>query len=227
MSHPHILLLEDDQSFGYILSSYLDIQDFQVTWVKSAEEATQILANQSFALALLDITLPGMNGFEFAQIVRSQHPALPFVFLTARSLKVDALKGFRLGAFDYLTKPIDEELLVAKINALLAQTQRTREAQFDEFRIGQYQFLPQRFQLIHPDKERKLTGRETELLTLLCSHRGKLLPRKLALQQIWGDADEFSRKSMDVFISRLRKYLAQDPSIRIENIHGKGFVFDW
>lgn len=218
-----ILLLEDDPSFGYILSEYLQMKDLPVTWVKTAEEALQKLERQSFRLAILDIMLPGMSGFELADIIKKDHPRLPFIFLSAKSLKIDQLKGFQLGAFDYITKPVDEELLVAKVRALLMQ-QGSSKQQNKAYSIGAYTFFSETFQLHHPTSNRKLTAREAELLQLLCLHQGRLMSRKKALLRIWNSNDEFSRKSMDVFISRLRKYLSEDQSISIENVHGKGFI---
>lgn len=158
-----------------------------------------------------------------ASIIKKENPRLPFIFLSAKSLKIDQLKGFQLGAYDYITKPVDEELLVAKIRALLTQ-QGTGAYQNQTFSIGAYTFFAESFQLQHASSSRKLTAREAELLTLLCQYQGRLLSRKKALLQIWGSNDEFSRKSMDVFISRLRKYLSTDPNISIENVHGKGFI---
>lgn len=218
-----ILLLEDDQSFGYILSEYLKMQDFKVEWVTSGEDALDVLKKKNFALAILDIMLPGMDGFELASILKKQNEDIPFIFLSAKSLKIDKLKGFKLGAFDYVTKPVDEELLVAKIKALLGQIKTTAKEVLN-FKIGEYEFLPDLFKLIYASDEIKLTARETALLQLLCEHQNKLLQRKKALNQIWGAHDEFSRKSMDVFISHLRKYLSRDTNVSIENIHGQGFI---
>lgn len=223
MNMNRILLVEDDPSFGYILSEYLGMQDFVVDWAKSGEEAIDSLTKESYQLAILDIMLPGMNGFEFASILRQKEADLPFIFLSAKSLKVDQLKGFQLGAFDYVTKPVDEELLVAKIKALLGQMGQGSGTQ-GPYQIGDYSFHPEQFQLQYKDQITQLTARETELLSLLCEYRPQLLPRKLALQQIWGFSNEFSRKSMDVFISRLRKSLSLDPNVRIDNVHGKGFL---
>jgi len=137
----------------------------------------------------------------------------------------DRLKGFKLGAYDYITKPVDEELLVAKIRALISQSSTVKEKQ-DEYKIGRYEFLPSMYQLKYNDKVIKLTARETELLRLLCEHKKQLLPRREALNEIWGSNDEFSRKSMDVFVSHLRKYLSKDPDVRIENVHGQGFILN-
>ena len=155
--------------------------------------------------------------------MQSQREADPNIFLSARSLKVDQLKGYQLGAYDYVTKPVDEELLVAKIRALLTRMTPT-EPRATAYVLGQFTFWPQEYRLEGPVGEQRLTAREADLLLLLCQHANTLLPRKKALQQIWGNTDEFSRKSMDVFISHLRKYLAADATIRIDNIHGKGFI---
>ena len=218
-----ILLLEDDQSFGYILSEYLTMQDFDIVWVKSGKAALQSIKEQIFDLAIFDIMLPDINGFEVAESISRQNPDLPFMFLSAKSLKIDKLKGYKLGAVDYITKPVDEELLVAKIKVLIGKNGRKSPAS-SEYQIGIYKFYPSLQKLSHNDKTTKLTTREAALLEMLCQHKNQLLPRKKALHEIWGNVDEFSRKSMDVFISHLRKYLSNDNRISIENVHGKGFV---
>ena len=223
MMNTKILLLEDDPSFGYILSEYLSMQEFNIDWVKSSEKALSMLEKNDYSLAILDIMLPGIDGFELAKIIKQKYDELPFIFLSAKSLKIDKLKGFKLGAYDYITKPIDEELLVAKIKALIGQTSK-RTSLTKDYQIGFYEFYPSLFQLKFNDEVYKLTARETELLSMLCEYNHQLLPRKKALQQIWGSSDEFNRKSMDVFISHLRKYLSKDPNVRIENVHGKGFI---
>jgi len=219
-----ILLLEDDRSFGYILSEYLLMQDFHVEWVKTGEEVLKILEADNFNLAILDVMLPGIDGYELAKILMKKHSDLPFIFLSAKSLKIDKLKGFKLGAIDYITKPVDEELLVAKINAILNQSKNSK-GEDNCIKIGSYEFKPKLFQLIYQEEIIKLTARESELLLMLCEHKNNLLSRKKALNDIWGTNDEFNRKSMDVFISKLRKYLNKDRSITIDNIHGKGFIF--
>lgn len=218
-----ILLLEDDQSFGYILSEYLRMHDFDVDWVKSGEEALKMLNKNIYSIAILDIMLPGIDGFELAAKMKRDFEETPFIFVSAKSLKIDKLKGYKLGAYDYITKPVDEELLVAKIRALIRQTKIVDPVK-NEYAIGDYSFVPSLFQLKFNDDIIKLTSRETKLLTLLCEHKNSLLSRKKALSEIWGSNDEFNRKSMDVFISRLRKYLAKDPAITLENVHGEGFI---
>ena len=227
MKH-RLLLVEDDESFGYILKEYLMLHDFEMTWIKDGNEAIRRLNQESFDLCILDIMLPGADGFTVASSLREHGGEIPFLFLTARSLKVDKLKGFRLGCDDYEVKPVDEELLLAKINAILARTSRSSPSSSaltpTLLSLGAYQFDIRNQTLTFAGASRILTDRETELLQLLYAHRNELLDRKKVLKEVWGVADLFSRKSMDVFISRLRKYLSDDPSIRIINVHNKGFI---
>lgn len=219
-----LLLIEDDQSFGYILSEYLSLTGFHVDWVTSGEDGLKQMTNNLYNLAILDIMLPGIDGFELARQLKQKYPETPFLFLSAKSLKIDRLKGFKLGACDYLTKPVDEELLVAKINALINLSKKENIQHKGEYGIGKYQFIPSLFQLKIGNEIIKLTARETELLRLLCDHKDQLLTRKKALLHLWGSNDEFSRKSMDVFVSHLRKYLSEDPQVSIENVHRQGFI---
>lgn len=218
-----ILLLEDDQSFGYILSEYLMMHGYEIHWKKSGKEALAAIEKQNFDLAILDIMLPDIDGFEVAENISRKQASLPFIFLSAKSLKIDKLKGYKAGAFDYITKPVDEELLLAKIKVLVGN-HKTAKSETSEYEIGEYLFSFSLQKLTFKDQSTKLTSREAALLQMLCEHKNQLLPRKKALREIWGNVDEFSRKSMDVFISHLRKYLSKDKSITIENIHGKGFV---
>lgn len=219
-----ILLIEDDESFGYILSEYLGLHDFEVTWAKSGEDGLKKAEQSYFGLGIFDIMLPGQNGYEVAEKIKRKYPELPFIFLSAKSLKIDKLKGFKVGADDYITKPVDEELLLAKIKALLKRNIKI-ESIYDLFRIGKYQFTFSIQQLTFENEIIHLTKRESELLRMLCQNENQLLPRKKALREIWGATDEFSRKSMDVFISHLRKYLSKDERVQINNVHGQGFIF--
>jgi DNA-binding response OmpR family regulator len=219
-----ILLIEDDESFGYILSEYLGLHDFEVTWAKSGEEGLKKAAQSIFGLGIFDIMLPGQNGYEIAGKIKRKYPELPFIFLSAKSLKIDKLKGFKVGADDYITKPVDEELLLAKIKALLKRNIKTEYID-DVFKIGNYQFTFSLQQLTFGNEKVHLTKRESELLRMLCQNENQLLSRKKALREIWGATDEFSRKSMDVFISHLRKYLSKDERVQINNVHGQGFIF--
>jgi DNA-binding response OmpR family regulator len=217
-------LIEDNETFGYILKEYLEMHDYIVFWEKTGEAGIDMVLQNTIDLCVLDITLPKMDGFEVARQIKKTVPGLPFIFLTARSLKIDKLKGFRLGADDYLTKPIDEELLLAHIRAIINRTSKSQPLGSANYQIGQYQFNPRNQTLEAAEDRVKLTQMESELLMMLYTNKGQLMDRALALKTIWGSTDEFSRKSMDVFISRLRKHLSADQSIRIENVHGKGFI---
>lgn len=220
-----LLLVEDDNSFGYILKEYLDIKGFHVTWSRDGLQAIDLIRRHAFDLCILDIKLPGADGFAVAEAIRKYEPGLPFIFLTAKGLKVDKLKGFRSGCDDYEVKPVDEELLVAKINAIIARSGKTVAA--DEnfcYQIGAYLFDYRNQALSYKEKQAVLTQREADLLKLLCQHQNILVDRKTVLKDIWGMNDLFTRKSMDVFISRLRKRLKDDPSVKIINIHNRGFV---
>jgi len=219
----NIILIEDNESFGYILAEYLNLHDYSVDWAKTGAEGIQMMGQKKYDLGVFDIMLPDQNGYEVAAWVKKQVPHLPFIFLSAKSLKVDKLKGFKLGADDFVTKPIDEELFLAKVKALIKRTTHQLPIT-DEYHIGEYHFQVNLQKLHRKAETTSLTKREAELLQMLCQCQGQLLPRKQALQEIWGATDEFSRKSMDVFISHLRKYLAKDQRVKITNIHGKGFV---
>jgi DNA-binding response OmpR family regulator len=220
-----LLLVEDDNSFGYILKEYLDIKGFHVTWSRDGLQAISLIEQHTFDLCILDITLPGADGFSVAESIKKNEPGLPFIFLTAKGLKVDKLKGFRSGCDDYEVKPIDEELLVAKINAIISRSgKNVVENETHLYTIGAYQFDYRNQALLYKDKSTLLTQREAALLRLLCRHQNILVDRKTILKEIWGISDLFARKSMDVFISRLRKRLKDDASVKIINIHNRGFV---
>lgn len=221
-----ILLVEDDLSLGYLLSEYLKMKGFNLTWVKSGNEALKIIHTDLFDLAILDVMMPDIDGFELARKIKNQITALPFMFLTARSMKIDVLKGFSIGAVDYIKKPIDEEELVARIEALLARLSPVEKqmAAQSTYTIGTY-ILDTASQLLHFKNETiKLTSRETELLVILKKNENQLCSHKDILVTIWGKNDYFNRKSLNVFISHLRKYLSDDPALKIENVHRKGFI---
>ena len=221
-----IALVEDDESLGYVLSEYLRINDFDITWLKSGRELLDLLDNHMFDLLILDVTLPDTSGFELAISIKSKFPRLPFIFLTARSMKIDVLKGFAAGAVDYLKKPIDEEELVAKIKALLDRIVVTESHSDNQNKIGigLYTFDPQIQVLEHQGEKIRLTERESSLLFLLSSRVNELCSHNDILLSLWGKNDYFNKKSLNVFISHLRKYLAKDPNIKIENIRNRGFT---
>ncbi|PCJ92695.1 MAG: two-component system response regulator [Flavobacteriaceae bacterium] len=222
-----ILLVEDDGSLGYLLSEYLKMKGFDVVWKKNPIHGLSTAESGVFDLAILDVMMPEMDGFTLASEIGKVSPTLPFIFLTARSLKIDVLKGFSVGAVDYLKKPIDEEELVVRINALLLRLNKPtgQIVQKLDFKIGEYHLKSTTQELFFNDEVIHLTSRENELLKLLASHEDELCTHKDILNRIWGKNDYFNKKSLNVFITRLRKYLEKDPKIKIENIHGKGFVF--
>ena len=221
-----ILLVEDDPTLGYLLREYLTMNGFEISLAKTASEAMQLLDSHIFELAILDVMLPDKDGFELAKNIKTIHPTIPFLFLTARSLKVDVLKGFSIGAVDYLKKPIDEEELVVRIKALLSRIKTTQKTETKEelSTIGKYDFHYKNQQLAFKDEKITLTKREAELLHFLLSNKNNLCTHKEILNELWGKSDYFNKKSLNVFITHLRKYLQKDPSISIENIHKQGFI---
>lgn len=221
-----LILVEDDASLGYLLSEYLGMKGFSVTWTKNAQEGLKKVETSAFDLAILDIMLPDMDGFELSQKIKTINPELPFLFLTARSLKIDVLKGFSMGAVDYLKKPIDEEELVVRINALLSRlvADVDTEPQETNFEIGNYTLNTESFELKHKGESIKLTGKEFDLLTLLAMNINQLVTHKEILTTIWDKNDYFNKKSLNVFISHLRKHLSRDPRISIVNVNRRGFM---
>lgn len=224
-ANPRILLVEDDKNLGYILSEYLAMKGFEVTWAKDGEEALLYIHKDPFSLCILDVMLPAMDGFSVAEKIAGSAHKVPYIFLTAKNLKVDKLKGFKLGCDDYIVKPVDEEELVARIQAVLKRTTLVPQTDLTELtHIGSSTFHFATQVLDISGTEHKLTSKESEVLLMLLNHRNTLLDRETALKRIWGSNDYFNRRSMDVIISRLRKHLSTDEHIRITNIHGKGYM---
>jgi len=219
-----LLLVEDDLSFGSVLKSYLEINDFAVTWVDDGKYAVDRFKNGTFHLCILDVMLPHVDGFTIAARIRQIDATVPFIYLTARTLREDVLKGYQTGADDYITKPFDTEVLLYKIRAILRRNRDLPEKTGTIFDIGRFRFDYKLRQISGMEMIRKLTPKEAELLKLLCEHINNLLPREIALVKIWSDDSYFTARSMDVFITRLRKYLEADPAIEIKNIHGSGFI---
>lgn len=222
---PKILLIEDDESLGYLLSQYLTLKNFEIHWEKNGKSGLKALDAEKFDLLILDVSLPDINGFEIAEKLRTKYENQPFLFLTARTMKIDLLRGFSLGAVDYLKKPIDEEELVARINSLLKLTSRTTSIpQMVKYDIGDYSFNRTLNLLSINQKEVSLTEREAEVLQFLVERKNNLADHRELLTKIWGKNDYFNKKSLNVFVSRLRKYLKNDPRISIDNVHNKGFI---
>lgn len=221
-----IILVEDDLTLGYLLSEYLMMNEFDLNWVKNGVDCLKTLKQNDYDLAILDVMLPDIDGFSLARNISNMYPDLPFIFLTARSLKVDVLKGFSVGAVDYLKKPIDEEELVVRIKTLLSRLERPKDEENTNkfFKIGIYQFNTLNQELIYNGDSLKLTNRESQLLLHLVIHKNTLCTHKDILTNIWGKNDYFNKKSLNVFITHLRKYLSEDPRIKLENVHNRGFI---
>ncbi|MCO6479285.1 MAG: response regulator transcription factor [Phaeodactylibacter sp.] len=224
MGKVKILLVEDNQSLGYMMKEYLELKGFDITLAADGEKGLEAFRKHSFALCILDIMMPGMDGYRLAEKIKAADPNLPLIFLTARSLKVDVLKAFNLGADDYIKKPVDEEELVARIRAVLKRADTRPTTLPPYITLGKYRFNHKNQELIFGDEITLLTPREAELLHFLCQHINELAHREKILKALWGKSDFFTRKSMDVFISKLRKYLSKDEDIHIQNVHGSGFI---
>lgn len=223
-----ILLAEDDLSLGELLKNYLEMNDFEVSWYKNGIEAFKGFSKNNFDICLLDVMMPEMNGFDLAEQIKQVDPNTPFLFVTAKTLREDVLAGYKCGADDYIIKPFDSELLIYKINAILKRggISILKENTEYEFSIGKYRLNTNLRSLKGPAGEQQLSPKETELLKLLCQYKNSVMPRDLALKNIWNNDDYFSGRSMDVYIAKLRKHLKDDPSIEILNIHGKGYRFN-
>ncbi len=222
----HIFLVEDDLSFGSVMKSYLEINDYQVTWVDDGKHALERFRNGKYHICILDVMLPNVDGFTIGKEIRTIDKDIPMVFLTAKALKEDILKGYKLGADDYITKPFDTEVLLCKISAIIKR--QTTNPVNDEviFTIGSYRFDSKLRQIHWGENVQKLSPKESDLLKLLCQNQNELLSRETALRKIWGDDGYFTARSMDVFVTKLRKYVADDQNIEIKNIHGSGFILE-
>ncbi len=223
-----ILLTEDDESFGYILKEYLEINDFEVTWAKDGNEGLREFNRGTFDLCILDIMMPLKDGFTLAKEIGEIDSEVPFLFLTAKALKVDKLKGFRLGCDDYVVKPIDEELFIARARAIIKRSATGKEGNSTNinYTIGKYLFNYTNQTLLLNDSIQRLTGKEAKVLQIFCDHKNQLVDRTKTLKSVWGVNDFFNRKSMDVFIFKLRRKLKDDPAVKITNVHGKGFLLE-
>ncbi|MGB0881731.1 MAG: response regulator transcription factor [Vicingaceae bacterium] len=226
MKNIKILLAEDDTNLGNLLSDYLKAKGYHTVLAANGEEAFNLFAKGNYNLCLLDVMMPIKDGFTVAKEIRKINENIPIIFLTAKSMKEDALEGFEVGADDYVTKPFSMEELLARITAVLRRSSGSVEKQEQtEFPIGKYLFDYQKRALIFNGESQKLTSKENELLRLLCLNEGKVLERTYALKAIWDDDTYFNARSMDVYIAKLRKHLKQDDSIEIMNVHGRGFRF--
>lgn len=222
-----ILLAEDDVDFGNILKQYLEISGYQVTWEKDGQAALERFKTDRFNICVFDIMMPKLDGFSLAEKVIEIKPETPFIFLTARKLKEDKIKGLKLGADDYIVKPFEADELVLRLQNILKRTEKatTQLQQSETIKIGNYTLDTKRLELTCNDYKKQLTQKEGELILFLFNHKNQLLKREDILKAVWENDDFFSGRSMDVFISRLRKYFKQDPSIAIKSIRNLGLEF--
>lgn len=220
-----ILLVEDEKNFASVLKEYLKMNGFEVTLCENGEEGIRTFSDGKFDLCIIDIMMPKKDGFTLSTEIKAIQRSIPIIFLTARTMREDMIKGYQLGADDYITKPFDSELLLLKIKAIL--TRHGNEPSPDQFihSIGRFNFNA-RLRSLKNKKggEIKLSPKESQLLNLLCLKKNDVLPRELALKQIWKEDTYFTGRSMDVYIVKLRKYLASDPTIEINNLHGNGYT---
>lgn len=217
-----IFLVEDDLSFGSVLKSYLEINDFSVEWVDDGKYAVDHFRKGIFDICILDVMLPHVDGFTISREIRQINNLVPIIFLTAKKLKDDVLTGYGAGGDDYITKPFDTDILLAKIRAILARRD-FQSGTKDIYEIGKFIFNSKLRTLTLGDDEQKLSPKEGQLLELLAINPNALISREMALKKIWGNDDYFTARSMDVYITKLRKCLSTDPHLNIKNIHGAGF----
>jgi two-component system OmpR family response regulator len=218
-----ILLAEDDANLGDLLLDYLEVKGYQVSWYQNGTEALSAFLAQTFDLCILDVMMPELDGFSLAQKIRLKNSEIPILFLTARALEEDKLKGFEVGGDDYMTKPFSMEELLARINAKLRRTTQLSEKDH-LYSIGKYTFDVTAHELTFQNEESyKLTSKENELLLLLIQNINAITDRKLALETIWGEQNLQASRTMDVYVTKLRRYLAKDEQLEIINVHKKGF----
>lgn len=228
MSNQNILIVEDDVNLGMLLSEFLESQNFKVKLCRNGAAGLTSFKKHNFDICILDVMMPEMDGFNLASKIQEEKKDIPFLFLTARSMKEDKLKGYAVGAEDFVTKPFDEEELLCRLKVILRRHQKEEEVEElpTQFEIGDYFFDYQRQELSYKDVSRRITEKENEVLRLLCLNQNRILKREEAVEQIYGKRDYFLGRSFDVFISRIRKLLKNDPKISIENVFKVGFILN-
>jgi DNA-binding response OmpR family regulator len=222
-----ILLAEDDLNLGVLLVDYLETEGFDVKLCKDGELALKVFQSARFDLCLLDVMMPKLDGFSLAKGIRVKDKNIPLIFITAKSLKGDKLKGYGLGADDYITKPFDEEELLWKIKAMIRRMpEQKTEPRIESISLGKYTFDFYNQSLTLNGKTKRITEKESDILHYLSDHRNKVVKREELLKDLWGENDYFFGRSLDVFITKIRKYLKEDPELSIENVFGVGFIFN-
>ena len=222
-SDVRILLCEDDESLGMLLREYLEAKGFQADLCVDGQEGYEAFMENKYDLCILDVMMPRMDGFTLASKIRETNSDVPFMFLTAKTMNEDVREGFKRGADDYITKPFSMEEVVFRIGAILRRVQGRRSHDSMVYNIGRFVFDVQKQLLTIDDKSEKLTTKEAELLKILCNKANELMPREVALRAVWVDDNYFNARSMDVYITKLRKHLKADPTVEILNVHGKGY----
>ncbi|MBQ4822500.1 response regulator transcription factor [Aquimarina sp. MMG016] len=220
-----ILLAEDDFDFGSILKQYLELHEYNVSWAKDGKEALEIFDKTHFDICVLDVMMPKMDGFTLAENIIEINPEIPFVFLTAKKMKEDKIRGLKLGADDYIVKPFEADILVLRLQNILKRTNTYKPKVKEIITIGKYKFDVTNHQLNFKKETQRLTEKETILIQYLWNHKNSMVKREELLTDVWGNDDFFSGRSMDVFISRLRKYFKQDQNITLESVRGVGLTF--
>lgn len=218
-----VLLAEDDRDFGNILSQYVSINGFDVTLARDGKEAWDLFRQEKPDICVLDVMMPEMDGFTLGEKIKEQEPGIPLIYLTAKSLKEDIVRGLKIGADDYITKPFDPEVLILRINNIL---KRAYSSSNDEYKISETTLKINSLELICGDTTEKLTLKEAQLLRYFIVNKNKVLAREDILTEIWGEDDYFLGRSMDVFISRLRKYISEDKNLDIRTVRGMGFILE-
>jgi len=228
MSNQNILIVEDDVNMGMLLSEFLESKNFNVKLCRNGTLGLASFKKHKFDICILDVMMPEMDGFNLANQIQKEKKDIPFLFLTARSMKEDKLKGYAVGAEDFVTKPFDEEELLCRLNVILRRHQKeeTNEVLPTQFKLGDYYFDYQRQELSYKNEPRRITEKENEVLRLLCLNQNRILKREEAVKQIYGKQYYFLGRSFDVFISRIRKLLRNDPKISIENVFKVGFILN-
>lgn len=222
-SKPRLLYVEDDESLSFVTRDNLQLQGYDIVCSFDGEDALKKIRSETYDLCILDVMLPEVDGFTLAREIRKFNKHVPIIFLTAKSLKEDKLKGLKIGGDDYIIKPFSIEELILKVDIFLRRSRVNDTSEQPQYRIGAYEFDFDNLKLTIDADSRQLTQREAELLKLFLDHQNQVLKREVILEKIWGQNDYFLGRSLDVFISRLRKYLKKDERIKIENIHGVGF----
>ncbi len=223
MTKAHLLYVEDDESLSFVTKDNLELQGYQITYCDNGQKALNIVKDDQFDLCILDIMLPDADGFMIAEEIRKYNTQVPIIFLTAKSLKEDKIKGLKLGADDYLTKPFSIEELILKIEIFLKRSKISSPAIPTYLTIGKYLLDHKNLTLKYENINKTLTQKEADLLKMFIENKNEVIKRSFILETLWGEDDYFLGRSLDVFISRLRRYLNQDERIKIENIHSVGF----